>query len=95
MSRPILSDISCVRIHALSAITAQHSTGLGLEVRPMVIRDLLRDDELNAWIADARAPLDRGELTMLGPVDVGHGTQVLSAQDTVRIMLADWTISRT
>ena len=50
---------------------------------------------ITAWIADLRASLDRGDLATLGPVDVGHGTQVLSAQDTVRIMLADWTISRT
>ena len=53
------------------------------------MRDLPPDDELAAWIADLRARLDRGELATLGPVDVGHGTQVLPAEDTVRIMLAD------
>ena len=53
------------------------------------MRDLSPDDELAAWIAELRARLDRGELATLGPVDVGHGTQILPAQDTVRIMLAD------
>ena len=50
---------------------------------------LRSDDELAAWIADLRVRLDRGDLATLGPVDVGHGTDVLPAQDTVRIMLAD------
>ncbi|HZO26538.1 MAG TPA: hypothetical protein VFH48_11190 [Chloroflexota bacterium] len=36
-----------------------------------------------------RARFDRGELATLGPVDVGHGTDALPAQDAVRIMLAD------
>ena len=53
------------------------------------MRDPLPDDELAAWIADLRARYDRGELATLGPVDVGHGTDVLPAQDTIRIMLAD------
>ena len=53
------------------------------------MRDLPPDDELAAWIVDLRARLDCGELAELGPVDVGHGTDVLPAQDTVRIMLAD------
>ena len=53
------------------------------------MRDLPPDDELAAWIMDLRARLDRGELATLGPVDVGHGTDTLPAQDTVRIMLAD------
>jgi len=53
------------------------------------MRDLPQDDELAAWIVELRARLDRGELSMLGPVDVGHGTNALPAQDTVRIMLAD------
>jgi hypothetical protein len=53
------------------------------------MRDLLRDDELAAWIVALRARLDRGDLATLGPVDVGHGTDILPAQDTVRIMLAD------
>ena len=53
------------------------------------MRDLPPGDELAAWIVDLRARLDRGELATLGPVDVGHGTDVLSTQDTVRIMLAD------
>jgi hypothetical protein len=53
------------------------------------MRTLRPDDELAAWIADLRVRLDRGDLATLGPVDVGHGTDVLPAQDTVRIMLAD------
>ena len=53
------------------------------------MRDLPPDDELAAWIADLRARLDRGDLATLDPVDIGHGTQVLPAQDTIRIMLAD------
>ena len=53
------------------------------------MRDLRPDVELAAWIADLRTRLDRGDLATLGPVDVGHGTQILPAQDTVRIMLAD------
>ena len=63
--------------------------GLRLEVRSIVMRDLPPDSELTAWIADLRARLDRGDLATLGPVDVGHGTDALPAQDTVRIMLAD------
>jgi hypothetical protein len=73
----------------LSAIIAQHSTDLGLEVRLIVMRDVRPDDELTTWIADLRARLDRGDLATLGPVDVGHGTDILPAQDTVRIMLAE------
>jgi hypothetical protein len=53
------------------------------------MRDLPPDDELDAWIADLRARLDRGDLATLDPVDVGHGTHILPAQDTIRIMLAD------
>jgi hypothetical protein len=53
------------------------------------MRTLRPDDELAAWIADLRVRLDRGDLATVGPVDVGHGTDVLPAQDTVRIMLAD------
>jgi hypothetical protein len=53
------------------------------------MRDLPPDDEFAAWIADLRVRLDRGDLATLGPVDVGHGTDILPAQDTVRIMLAD------
>ena len=53
------------------------------------MRDLRPDDELAAWIADLRNRLDRGDLKTLGPVDVGHGTDALPAQDTIRIMLAD------
>jgi hypothetical protein len=53
------------------------------------MRDLLPNNELAAWIADLRARLDRGDLATLGPVDIGHGTQILPAQDTVRILLAD------
>ena len=53
------------------------------------MRDLRSDDELAAWIADLRTRLDRAELATLGPVDVGHGTDAVPAQDTIRIMLAD------
>ena len=53
------------------------------------MRDLPPDHEIIAWIADLRARLDRGDLATLGPVDVGHGTDALPAQDTVRIMLVD------
>jgi hypothetical protein len=53
------------------------------------MRDLRPDDELTAWIAELRDRLDRGDLATLGPVDVGHGTDALPAQDTIRIMLAD------
>jgi hypothetical protein len=49
----------------------------------------LTNQEIAAWIADLRARLDRGDLATLGPVDVGHGTDVLPAQDNIRIMLAD------
>ena len=49
----------------------------------------LMNCEIAAWIPDLRARLDRGDLATLGPVDVGHGTDALPAQDTVRIMLAD------
>ena len=49
----------------------------------------LMNCEIAAWIPDLRARLDRGDLATLGPVDVGHGTNVLPAQDTIRIMLAD------
>jgi hypothetical protein len=60
-----------------------------LEVGPIATRDLPPDDKLAAWIADLRARLHRGDLATLDPVDVGHGTDVLPAQDTIRIMLAD------
>lgn len=53
------------------------------------MRDYPANDELAAWIMDLRVRLDRGDLATSGPVDVGHGTDVLPAQDTVRIMLAD------
>ena len=49
----------------------------------------LTNQEITGWIADLRARLDRGDLATLGPVDVGHGTDILPAQDTIRIMLAD------
>ena len=54
-----------------------------------MIGEGLTNQEVAAWIAELRARLDRGDLATLGPVDVGHGTQVLAVQDTVRIMLAD------
>ena len=53
------------------------------------MRDIPADDELAVWITALRVRLDRGDLATLGPVDVGHGTDVLPTQDTVRIMLAD------
>src|SRR6187200_3228494 len=49
----------------------------------------LTNQEIIGWIADLRARLDRGDLATLAPVDVGHGTDILSAQDTIRIMRAD------
>jgi hypothetical protein len=60
-----------------------------LEVGPIATRDLPPDDKLAAWIVDLRARVDRGELATVGSVDVGHGTDAMPAQDTVRIMLAD------
>ena len=54
-----------------------------------LIGEGLTNQENTAWIADLRARLDRGDLATLGPVDVGHGTDILPAQDTIRIMLAD------
>ena len=53
------------------------------------MRDLPPNDELAAWIADLRTRLERGDLATVAPVDVGHGTHVLPAQDTIRILLAD------
>jgi len=47
------------------------------------------NDDLDAWIAELRARLDRGDLAALGPVDVGDGTDILPAEHTVRLMLAD------
>jgi hypothetical protein len=54
-----------------------------------LIGEGLTKQEITGWIADLCARLDRGDLATLGPVDVGHGTDVLPAQDTIRIMLAD------
>ena len=53
------------------------------------MRDLPPDDELAAWIANVRIRLDRGDLATIGPIDVGHGTDILPGQDTIRIMLAE------
>jgi hypothetical protein len=68
------------------------STATLTECRSMsvvLIGEGLTKQEITGWIADLRARLDRGDLATLGPVDVGHGTDVLPAQDTIRIMLAD------
>ena len=54
-----------------------------------LIGEGLTNLEFTAWIADLRACLDRGDLATLGPVDVGHGPDILPAQATIRIMLAD------
>ena len=40
----------------------------------------------NSWIGRS---LRRGSPRTIGPIDVGHGTDALPAEDTVRIMLAD------
>jgi hypothetical protein len=50
---------------------------------------LLPDDSLGAWIAELRARLDRGDLAMLDPIDIGYGTYNLPAARTIQIMLAD------
>jgi hypothetical protein len=46
-------------------------------------------DAFMAWIAELRARLNRGDLAQLPPVDIGHGTDILPTEHTVRIMLAD------
>ena len=53
------------------------------------VRAVIPSDDLMAWITELRARLERGDLAQLPPVDIGHGTNVLPVQDTVRIMLAD------
>ena len=68
------------------------STATLAECQSMIVALIgegLTNQEIAAWIPDLRARLDRGDLATLGPVDVGHGTDVLPAQDTIRIMLAD------
>ena len=42
-----------------------------------------------AWIAELRVRLDRGDLAMLDPIDIGYGTYNLPAERTIQIMLAD------
>jgi hypothetical protein len=56
---------------------------------PSAERAVTPTDALMAWIAELRARLDRGDLAQLPPVDIGHGTDILPAEHTVRIMLAD------
>ena len=46
-------------------------------------------DDLDSWIAELRARLDRGDLATVAPVDIGQGTHVMPAAHLVRIMLAD------
>ncbi|HZO30789.1 MAG TPA: hypothetical protein VFH48_32880 [Chloroflexota bacterium] len=68
------------------------STATLTECQSMIVALIgegLTKQEIIGWIADLRARLDRGDLATWGPVDVGHGTDVLPAQDTIRIMLAD------
>ena len=46
-------------------------------------------DDLTAWIEELRGRLDRGELAGLGPVEVGPGQVLPSAELAAKIMLAD------
>jgi hypothetical protein len=46
-------------------------------------------DDLDVWIQELRGRLQRGELSGLGPVDVGYGTDSLRVELVVRIMLND------
>lgn len=46
-------------------------------------------DTIVLWITDLRDRLDRGELAGLSLVDIGYGTDILSGEQVVRIMLAD------
>jgi len=45
--------------------------------------------DLVCWIDGLRDRLERGDLAGLPPVQLGHGTQHLAGETTVRIMLAD------
>jgi len=47
------------------------------------------DDDLMTWIAELRDHLARRGLATLAPVDVGHGTDAMPVEHTVRVMLAD------
>jgi len=73
---------------ALSTATLTECQSMIVTLITLIGEDLT-NEEFTGWIADLRARLDRGDLATLGPVDVGHGTDLLPAQDTIRIMLAD------
>jgi hypothetical protein len=47
------------------------------------------DDRLDGWIDALRNRLARGDLAVLPPIELGHGTRRLTGEVTVRIMLAD------
>jgi hypothetical protein len=47
------------------------------------------DDDLDGWIRDLRIRLARGDLATLLPIDIGDGTGALSAEQTIRVMVAD------
>jgi hypothetical protein len=53
------------------------------------MRGLPPSHDLDEWISDQRARLDRGDLATVAPVDIGHGTHIMPAAHLVRIMLAD------
>ena len=59
------------------------------EVRSRPMRGLPPSHDLDEWISDQRARLDRGDLATVAPVDIGHGTHIMPAAHLVRIMLAD------
>ena len=46
-------------------------------------------NDLDSWIAELRARLDRGDLATVAPVDIGQGTHVMPAEHLIRVMLAD------
>jgi hypothetical protein len=47
------------------------------------------DGDLDRWIDDLRGHVERGDLSGLKPIELGHGTGRLRGETTVRIMLAD------
>jgi hypothetical protein len=51
---------------------------------------VMETDDLEAWIAELRNRLARGELAGLGSVDMGDDSVVLSGELLVRVTLADF-----
>jgi len=47
------------------------------------------DGDLQAWITELRARLERGEFTGAPLIDLGYGSGALPAADAIQIMLAD------